>query len=162
MPDLDFEEKRYSMGGIEMRTVLGVAAVLMLMMTVSVAPSMAQSDSSEYAIVANKQMAGSSINVTALKGIYLREVRNWGNGGGEIVPVDLSSGSTFYQNLFGKSYVQMQAYWLNMRVKYSVELPVSKKDSASVKQFVAENKGAIGFIKSTDVDDTVKVLKLNN
>jgi hypothetical protein len=31
-----------------------------------------------------------------------------------------------------------------------------------VKQFVAENKGAIGFIKSTDVDDTVKVLKLNN
>jgi ABC-type phosphate transport system substrate-binding protein len=123
---------------------------------------MAQSDSSEYAIVANKQMAGSSINVTALKGIYLREVRNWGNGGGEIVPVDLSSGSTFYQNLFGKSYVQMQAYWLNMRVKYSVELPVSKKDSASVKQFVAENKGAIGFIKSTDVDDTVKVLKLNN
>jgi ABC-type phosphate transport system substrate-binding protein len=150
------------MGGIEMRTVLGVAAILMLMLTVSVAPSIAQSDNSEYAIVANKQMAGSSINVAALKGIYLREVRNWGSGGGEIVPVDLSSGNSFYQNLFGKSYVQMQAYWLNMRVKYSVELPVSKKDSASVKQFVAENKGAIGFIKSADVDDTIKVLKLNN
>jgi ABC-type phosphate transport system substrate-binding protein len=107
-------------------------------------------------------MQGSSINVAALKGIYLREVRNWGNGGGEIVPVDLSSGNTFYQNLFGKSYVQMQAYWLNMRIKYSVELPVSKKDAESVKQFVAETKGAIGFVKNSDVDDRVKVLKVTN
>ncbi len=150
------------MGGITMRTVFGVAAVLMILLTAGVAPSIAQSDNSEYVIVANKQMQGSSINVAALKGIYLREVRNWGNGGGEIIPVDFSSANSFYQNLFGKSYVQMQAYWLNMRIKYSVELPVSKKDAESVKQFIAENKGAIGFLKNSEVDDRVKVLKLNN
>jgi len=150
------------MGGIEMRTVFGVAAVLMIFLTAGIATSVAQSDNSEYAIVANKQMQGSSINVAALKGIYLREVRNWGNGGGEIIPVDLSSANNFYQNLFGKSYVQMQAYWLNMRIKYSVELPVSKKDAESVKQFIAENKGAIGFLKNSDIDDRVKVLKLTN
>ena len=145
-----------------MRTVFGVAAVLMALLMAGVAPSVAQSDNSEFAVVANKSMQGSSINVAALKGIYLREVRNWGNGGGEIVPVDLSSGNIFYQNLFGKSYVQMQAYWLNMRIKYSVELPVSKKDAESVKQFVAETKGAIGFVKNSDVDDRVKVLKVTN
>lgn len=145
-----------------MRTVFGVAAVLMIFLTAGIATSVAQSDNSEYAIVANKQMQGSSINVAALKGIYLREVRNWGNGGGEIIPVDLSSANNFYQNLFGKSYVQMQAYWLNMRIKYSVELPVSKKDAESVKQFIAENKGAIGFLKNSDIDDRVKVLKLTN
>lgn len=144
-----------------MRTVFGVAAVLMVLLMIGVAPSVAQSDS-EYVIVANKSMQGSSINVAALKGIYLREVRSWGNGGGEIIPVDLSTGANFYQNLFGKSYVQMQAYWLNMRIKYSVELPVSKKDAESVKQFIAENKGAIGFLKNGDVDDRVKVLKLGN
>ena len=124
------------------------------------APSIAQSD--EYVIVANKQVQGSSINMAALKGIYLREVRSWGNGGGEIIPVDLSSGNTFYQNLFGKSYVQMQAYWLNMRIKYSVDLPVSKKDAEGVKQFIADNKGAIGFLKNNDIDDRVKVLKVIN
>ncbi|MDM7997587.1 MAG: hypothetical protein QUT30_18090 [Acidobacteriota bacterium] len=145
-----------------MRTVLGVAAVLMILLTAGIATSVAQTDNSEYVIVANKQMQGSSINVAALKGIYLREVRSWGNGGGEIIPVDLSSANNFYQNLFGKSYVQMQAYWLNMRIKYSVELPVSKKDAESVKQFIAENKGAIGFLKNSDIDDRVKVLKLTN
>ena len=143
-----------------MRTVFGIAAVLAVILMAGAAPSIAQSD--EYVIVANKQMQGSSINMAALKGIYLREVRSWGNGGGEIIPVDLSTGATFYQNLFGKSYVQMQAYWLNMRIKYSVDLPVSKKDAEGVKQFIADNKGAIGFLKNSDIDDRVKVLKVVN
>jgi ABC-type phosphate transport system substrate-binding protein len=145
-----------------MTRLFGVAAVLAIILIAGAAPSVAQSDISEYAIIANKQMEGASINLSALKGIYLREVRNWGKGGGEIIPVDLTTANAFYQSLFGKSYVQMQAYWLNMRIKYSVDLPVSKKDAESVKQFIAENKGAIGFLKSSDIDDRVKVLKVVN
>jgi ABC-type phosphate transport system substrate-binding protein len=145
-----------------MRTVFGIATLLTALLLAGALPAFAQSDISEYAIVANKQMQGTSISMAALKGIYLREVRSWGNGGGEIIPVDLSSANAFYQNLFGKSYVQMQAYWLNMRIKYSVDLPVSKKDADSVKQYVADNKGAIGFIKNADLDDRVKVLKITN
>jgi ABC-type phosphate transport system substrate-binding protein len=131
-----------------MRIFLRIAVFSAGVLLLYVVPSMAQSDS--------------SINTAALKGIYLREVRSWGNGGGEIIPVDLSNAGIFYQNLFGKSYVQMQAYWLNMRIKYSVDLPVSKKDPESVKQFIADTKGAIGFIKNADVDDRVKVLKVTN
>jgi ABC-type phosphate transport system substrate-binding protein len=144
-----------------MRVFRGLAFLLTVTVLFNVALVEAE-DSSDYVIVANKQVQGSSISTTTLKGIYLREIRNWGNGGGDIVPVDLSSANSFYQNLFGKNYVQMQAYWLNMRVKYSADLPVSKKDSESVKQFVAETKGAIGFIKSSDLDDRIKVLKLIN
>jgi hypothetical protein len=151
-----------SVGGTLMRTVFGITAVLAVILMAGTMLCIAQSDNSEYVIVANKQMQGASINVAALKGIYLREVRSWGNGGGEIIPVDFSTASNFYQNLFGKSYVQMQAYWLNMRIKYSVDLPVSKKDAESVKQFIADNKGAIGFLKNSDLDDRVKVLKLIN
>ena len=143
-----------------MKRAFGIAAVVTVILAFCVMPSVAQD--SEYVIVANKQVQGNSIPVAALKGIYLREVRTWANGGGDIVVVDLSNSSGFYQNLFGKSYVQMQAYWLNMRIKYSVDLPVSKKDAESVKQFIADNKGAIGFIKSGDVDDRVKVLKIVN
>ena len=145
-----------------MRTGFGIAAALVVFLTVGVTPSVAQWDNSEYVIVANKQMQGAAINIAALKGIYLREIRNWGNGGGEIIPVDLLTGNIFYQNLFGKSYVQMQAYWLRMRIKYSVDMPVSKKDAESVKQFIAENKGAIGFLKNSDLDERVKVLKVVN
>jgi ABC-type phosphate transport system substrate-binding protein len=135
--------------------ILAVSAAILMMSAISVVAE------EEYVIIANKDVAGSAISTTALKGIYLREVKTWGGGGGTITPVDLTTASGFYQNLFGKSYVQMQAYWINMRVKYSVDLPVSKKDAASVKQFVAETKGAIGFVKSADADDSVKVLTLN-
>ena len=65
-----------------MRTVFGIAAVLAVILMVGAAPSIAQSDNSEYVIVANKEMKGGSISQAALKGIYLREVRAWGGGGG--------------------------------------------------------------------------------
>ena len=145
-----------------MRTVFGIAILLAILLVAGALPAVAQSDISDYVIVANKQMQGSSISMAALKGIYLREVRSWGNGGGEIIPVDLSTANNFYQNLFGKTYVQMQAYWLNMRIKHSIDLPVSKKDAESVKQFIASNKSAIGFLKNSDLDDRVKVLKVTN
>jgi hypothetical protein len=145
-----------------MKTVFGIAAIMAILIVSAVALCADQPDGSDYVVVANKQLQGTSISTAALKGIYLREMRNLANSQEEIIPVDLSSATGFYQNLFGKSYVQMQAYWLNMRIKHSVDLPVSKKDAESVKQFVAANKSAIGFIKSNDVDDRIKVLKVVN
>jgi ABC-type phosphate transport system substrate-binding protein len=147
---------------VAMKAFLRITVFSSVVLLFYIAPSLAQSENSEFVVIANKELAGGSINMAALKGIYLREVRSWGKDGGVITPVDLSNGGSFYQNLFGKSYVQMQAYWLNMRIKYSVDLPVSKKDADSVKQYVADNKGAIGFIKSADVDERVKVLKITN
>jgi len=144
--------------GLAMKTLLEILTVFVAVVMLSAIPVVAED---EYTIIANKDVAGASISTAALKGIYLREVKNWGGGGGIITPVNLTTETNFYQNLFGKSYVQMQAYWVNMRVKYSVDLPVNKKDPASVKQFVAETKGSIGFVKSGDVDDSVKVLTLN-
>jgi ABC-type phosphate transport system substrate-binding protein len=143
-----------------MKSVFGIAAIMAILIGMQGAPCIAESDNSEYVVVTNKQVQGTSINMAALKGIYLREVRNWSNTREEIIPVDFAAGSSFYQNLFGKSYVQMQAYWLNMRIKHSIDPPVSRKDAESVKQFIAANRSAIGFLKNGDLDDRVKVLKV--
>jgi hypothetical protein len=151
----------FSNGKNVMKAFCGLVFLLTAVIVFGLA-SVQADDVGDFVIVANKQVQGTSISTATVKGIYLREIRSWGNGGGEIIPVDLSSANAFYQNLFGKSYVQMQAYWLNMRVKYSADLPVSKKDAESAKQYIAETKGSIGFIKSSDLDDSVKVLKLIN
>jgi hypothetical protein len=140
--------------------IYGIAIIMVMTFGFLVSSSLAQSD--EYVVVANKEMKAGAISQAALKGIYLREMRTWGAGGGDIIVVDLANSTSFYQNLFGKSYVQMQAYWLNMRIKYSVDLPISKKDPESAKQFISENKGSIGFLKNGDVDDRVKILKVTN
>jgi ABC-type phosphate transport system substrate-binding protein len=143
-----------------MKMLVGLSICIAIGMMFFASSSFAQTD--EYIVVANKQLAGNTINKASLKGIYLREVRNWGNGGAEIVPVDLSTEDNFYQNLFAKSYVQMQAYWMKMRINYNANMPVTKKDAESVKEFIASNKDAIGFIKSSDMDDRVKALKIVN
>jgi ABC-type phosphate transport system substrate-binding protein len=144
-----------------MKSALGVAAFLAIMLVANAMPSAAE-EASDFAVIANKQVAGASISMAQLKGIYLREIRNWGSGGGEIVVVVLDKADSFYQNLFGKTTGQMQAYWLNMRIKNNIDLPVTKKDAESVKQYVSENKGAIGFIKKSEADDRVKVLTVTN
>lgn len=145
-----------------MKIVFGMAVVVAMVVMVGAVPSMAESNNSEYVIVANKELPGDSINVASLKVLYQREVKTWKNSEAEIIPVDLFTATGFYQNLFGKSYIQMQTYWMKMRSNYSMDLPVFKKDSESVKQFIAANKDAIGFIKSSDVDDSVKIIKLIN
>jgi ABC-type phosphate transport system substrate-binding protein len=145
-----------------MKTMFAISAVFVAALVIFAVPSTAQLDNSEYVIVSNKDVQGSSIRISDLKGIFLREIRTWGNDGTKIIPVDLASANSFYQNLFGKSHVQMQAYWLNMRIKYNAELPVSKKDPESAKEFISENKGAIGFLRNSDLDNRVKVLKLVN
>ena len=156
---MDFEILREV---VVMKVVFGIVAVAAMFLMMNAAPTMAESDNSDFVIVVNKVQPSASINVAALKGIYLREVKSWKTNDAEIVPVDLSTADSFYMNLFGKSYTQMQAYWMKMRINHSMNMPVSKKDAESVKQFIATNKDAIGFLKSSDVDDRVKVLKLVN
>jgi ABC-type phosphate transport system substrate-binding protein len=144
-----------------MKLFCGTLAFLLLLAVFCTIPAEGQSVEGEYVVVANRDLQGSSISTAILKGIYLREIRSWANGP-EIVPVDLSTANGFYQNLFGRSYVQMQAYWLNMKIKNGAALPVVKNDADSVKQFIAENKGAIGFLRNNDLDDRVKVLKVTH
>jgi len=145
-----------------MKAFCGVFAFLVITAVFFTTLAPAQSGEGEYVIVANKQLQGSSIRTEILRGIYLREILSWANGMGRIIPVDLSTANGFYQNLFSKNYAQMQAYWLNMKIKRGADLPVSKRDADSVKQFISENKGAIGFLKSSDLDDRVKVLRIIN
>jgi hypothetical protein len=144
-----------------MKIVIKIAVVAVIGMLFSVA-SFAQSNDSEYVVVANKALPGSAINVTALKAVYQREAGSWKHNEAEVVPVDLYLADGFYANLFGKSYIEMQLQWLKMRNHYSKDMPVVARDSASVKKYIAANKDAIGFLKSSDVDDTVKVIKLVN
>lgn len=66
--------------------------------------------------------------------------------------------STFYRNLVNKSVVQMNAYWAKLLFTGRSSPPRVMSDSEAVKKAVQENKGAIGYINSTELDDNVKVI----
>ena len=142
-----------------MKMVVRIAVVVAISMMFSAA-LFAQSNDSDYVIVANKALPGSAIDVNTLKDVYQREATVWKHNEAEIVPVDLYTAGSFYENVFGKSYIDMQLQWVKMRNDRSLNAPVAVKDATAVKQVVAANKDAIGFIKASDVDDSVKVIKL--
>lgn len=145
-----------------MKIVIKVVVVAAICMSFGLASFAQSNDDSQYVIVANKALPGSAIKLNTLKVVYQREAKVWKHNQAEVVPVDLYKSNGFYENVFGKSYIEMQQQWMRMRNSYSMDMPVIAKDAAGVKKFVAANRDAIGFLKVSDVDDSVKVIKLVN
>ena len=64
----------------------------------------------------------------------------------------------FYLSVAGKAPPQMQTYRAKMVFSGKAKLPHVLADDNSVKQWVANHKKAIGYIKQASVDDSVKVV----
>lgn len=57
---------------------------------------------------------------------------------------------------------ELEHYYLYQSFKgEGVNLPVTMQEPADVKKFVAKTPGAIGYMRASDVDDTVKVVRIN-
>ena len=126
-------------------------------------PAHAEEEGTSYVVIANKDVPGSSITLTMLKRIYLKDMTNW-EGGGNVVPVDLddenSLRSSFSRKVFGKGVDEMKSYWINQKLTNNISPPVSMKNSKAAKKFVSQNGGAIGYVRQSEADSSVKVLTI--
>ncbi len=77
-------------------------------------------------------------------------------------PVDQTEGSdirnAFYSKVTGKNKSKMKAYWSKMIFSGKATPPVASTDDSAIKSWVNKNKKAIGYIDSSAVDSSVKVL----
>ncbi|VAW61524.1 hypothetical protein MNBD_GAMMA08-619 [hydrothermal vent metagenome] len=77
-------------------------------------------------------------------------------------PVDQNEGSairdSFYQKVAKKDAGQMKAYWSKMIFSGKAIPPAASSNDATVKTWVVNNPKGVGYIDSSAVDDTVKVL----
>ena len=64
----------------------------------------------------------------------------------------------FNSTILNKSESQYSGYWAKMRFTGRATPPIEFSNSLEVKQFVAENKNAIGVMDAEDVDQTVRVV----
>jgi ABC-type phosphate transport system substrate-binding protein len=78
------------------------------------------------------------------------------------MPIDLAEGSSqraeFYARLDGRSAAQMKAYWSKIIFTGRGLPPMAVVSDAEMKQRVAENPAAIGYIDGSLVDASVRVL----
>lgn len=83
-------------------------------------------------------------------------------GAGTAVLLDQAEGAairdTFYTKVAGKNAAQMKALWSRLVFSGSAQPPKALGSGADVKKAVAANPDAIGYIDSSEVDASVKVV----
>ncbi len=92
--------------------------------------------------------------------IYLKKKRFWGNGRA-IVPLNRDASSsvrtTFTQHVFGDQARRLGVYW-NRQYFQGVLPPATLASDEAVKRFVAAEPNAIGYIRASVADRSVKVV----
>ena len=101
------------------------------------------------------------LNTRQLADIFLGRVSRFPDGT-LAVPVDLVGGSAerdqFYAKVAGKTPAQIKAYWSKIIFTGRGQPPRVVQNGSDMKKYIAANIDAIGYIDSTLVDDSVRVL----
>jgi len=114
----------------------------------------------DVVVIVNKENANTVDRELVVK-IYTGEAKNWPNGG-HVFALDQGEASSvraeLYSSMLGKNAANMKALWAQKIFSGSALPPKVIGTDAEVKKLVAGNKNAIGYIKASSVDDTVKVV----
>jgi len=93
--------------------------------------------------------------------IYTGESKTWPDGG-SVFAIDQAEASQirtdFNTSYLGKNTSNMKALWAQNIFSGNALPPKVVDPDAEVKKMVASNKNAIGYIRASSVDDSVKVV----
>ncbi|HEX4810766.1 MAG TPA: hypothetical protein VH325_17650 [Bryobacteraceae bacterium] len=127
--------------------------------------SWATAGADDIAIVVNKTNAVPALSANDLKAIYLGQKERWPTGK-PMVPVALGNGHpelhSFLKAICNMSEGDYKKYFLQISFTgKAVTLPRMVESARDVKTLVAGTPGAIGFLRASDVDASVDVVKVN-
>lgn len=119
----------------------------------------ARSAFAEVAVVVNKTNPATTVMKSALERYFLKKTTTWDTGI-KIAPVDLPATDPvreeFSKTILGKTPREVESYWISQSLLGGKSAPEVVTNSALVKKHVAAEPGAIGYINSSDLDDSVK------
>mgnify|MGYP005989150507 CR=1 FL=1 len=105
---------------------------------------------------------GNAISDSDISRLFLGKLKKFSDGE-SAKPVNSKSDAAarieFEKKVLNKSSSQIKAYWSKRVFSGKGKPPKEVADDAAVLVFVAANPGAIGYISSSNVNDSVKVVK---
>ena len=117
----------------------------------------------DYVIIVNPGNSTASISKAELKRLFKGKVKQL--GGAKAVPINQvytkPIAASFLDEAVGMDVNKYKDYWVKQQIKGKGTQPMVQKSSAAVKLIVAEIPGAIGYVESSAVDNTVKVVTVN-
>ena len=104
---------------------------------------------------------GDSISAKAASKIFLGKSKKF-PGGSEAIPIEHSVGTTqhteFHDNVTHKNSAQLKSYWSRMVFSGKGQPPREVGSDAEVVSLISRNPNMIGYVDSSSVDGTVKVV----
>lgn len=132
-----------------MKTVIRSALLLLILNSLSFA--------NEYAIISNIKMK--ELSEAQIKAIYLKKITIVDDI--SVVPVNLGAMDSlrlkFENKILDMSFERLKSYWTKEHY-LGKRPPLSMQSAQSVKAFVKNVEGAVGYINAEIIDDDVKVL----
>lgn len=111
----------------------------------------------EYAIVSNKEIAHFSKN--QIKAIYLKKLTMI--NGQTIIPINLDVRNPlrqkFNKNFLHMSFDRLKSYWTQEHY-LGRRPPLSLKSQESIKKFIKNVNGSIGYINMKNIDKNITIL----
>jgi ABC-type phosphate transport system substrate-binding protein len=133
--------------------LLSVAAVLWTL-------SLQAADDS-IAVIVNKANPATALGATELRPIFQTSKTSWSTGG-DTVPINLPEENTlriaFDQTVLGLDAERVARYWKDRKIRGGARPPVRVASSAAMLKAVAAKEGAVGYVPSSEVNATVKVV----
>jgi ABC-type phosphate transport system substrate-binding protein len=144
------------------RNCLYLAAGAISLVWSSIPVSRVSAAGEEVDIIVNKANPVSDLSLSDAKKIFIGDKGSWPNGK-RITVLMLAPGqperAVLLREIYKMGESDYSKYFLQAAFTGKVEAPPKDVASASeVKQAVAGNIGAIGYVKSGDADDSVKVV----
>lgn len=140
--------------------LLATCSLALISLTVPFDRASAAGD--EVDIIVNKANAISDLSLAAAKIIFMGDKTTWPSGK-RITVFMAAAGSperaVVLREIFKMSDGEYSKYFMQAAFTGKVTAPPKEASSAAqMKQSVAGNPGAIGYVKKDDADDTVKVV----
>jgi hypothetical protein len=120
----------------------------------------------DLAVVVNKTTIPENVELTELRQMILGEKLKWRNDGQVVItvqtPPDSAERAIAMKTVYHMNDSALRRYYmLAVFNGKEVSQPRDVNSAAALKKFVATNPGAIGCILASEVDNTVKVLKVD-
>lgn len=113
----------------------------------------------QYSIIVSKKISSPEITAQQIRDIYLMKRHSISNQ--KVIPVNIvgldASRIAFENEILKMDRERLNAYWVKQHFQ-GITPPITQPSHESIKAFVQNVEGAIGYIPSSQVDSTVKVI----
>ena len=140
-----------------MKNCWGLGTILLVLMCLASTAAFA-----DVVVIANKNVSETSMSKDKVKQIFLGKVVKWQDGSRiHFVTLKGDSHKSFLKEYIGRSEAQYKTYWKKILFTGKGSMPKSFDTEQEMAQYVANTKGAIGYISKNTAAENVASISVN-